>query len=243
MKNSIVLCALVSLCGCSTYPKLPNNPPTLSGETYALKLEKSGIPFAGVSSLEDATLKLAQYYKLYNDEAAKKRRNNFAADEAGFLMGTAGVLGGIGKSIEIAAAGALGAAGASVYSDRYRLQVQAANYELAAKSLRCMYFLAEDIQPVYATRRNDRFTDNGAIVGPDVLVTIRQNFLKVHERLQSLQNSFQLGQPDLSKLTAAASKRGVDNESKSMPQQDKDEAASLGTFKAEMEKCAAIITG
>jgi hypothetical protein len=161
-------------------------------------------------TFEGAQKALYAYSVLYQDEATKKRMLAQNLSEFSFYSAFGGVLAGIAKSPQGAIAGGLGGASAGVFSERYNLTVQAANYDLAAEAMRCML------------NESKNFTEEGlaaltfSIAGQSVLADSEmrdiaaKNFLLVQDRLIKLQSKFVLGTPDLNKLRELA-KAPADN--------------------------------
>lgn len=235
--GAVVISMPLVLGACGTYPIHIPEPARTEGKIPASA--DNAIPFAKVQDLSDASHEFAAYYRLYEQEAYRKRRNEFGANETGFLMGVIGALGGIGKSVETAAAGALGAAGAGLYSDRYRLTVQAQNYELAAAAMRCMYFLTQDI--ANSEYGSVKFVGDERTFSERSLSAARQNFWLVYDKLRRLQTTFALGQPDLSKLSQKPVANTLTTVDKTkVLEQDKPK---LENFEADMARCSAAMTG
>lgn len=223
---------IVMLSGCSTpLPIVDRTTPN------------GDFPFGDVGSFDKVKAKFKDYYLLYSDEAQSKRVVAQRASETGFYGAIVGVLGGLAKDFDTAATGALVGAGAGLYNDRYRLQVQAANYETAADAMFCMYRASVDI--------SDKNLKHLIFMNQPAEIAIRDialdGFISVRGKLYKLQASFVLGQPDPNRLKAAlnapqsdpATKKGT----QTLASDDATVQALLPDYKNKLDQCFAKISG
>jgi len=238
MQFSIVVASLtsaviVTLTGCSTpLPIVDRDNPT------------GTFPFGDVSSFDNVKAKFKDYYLLYSDEAQTKRIYAQRASETGFYGAVFGVLGGLAKDVDAAITGAVVGASAGLYSDRYRLQVQAANYETAADAMLCMYRASIDI--------SDNNLSNLTFIKQPAKIAVRDialdGFIAVRGKLYKLQASFALGQPDPNKLKDALNAPKSDTPTKSsdkatLSMEESTIQALLPDYKNKIDQCLAKISG
>lgn len=201
------------------------------------------IPFQG-DAFNQLKEKMQGYYDAYIKKAEGLRRKNQKASEVTFYSSLLGLIGGAAESVNTVIAGAVGAAGGSVYSDRYGLQVQASNYELAADAMLCMYFASEDI----TDHEMAGFLMDAQPAKSEATRIARDSMLRVKDKLYRLQAALELGKADITKLIEAikasgsnVGKEGKGNEALTAPE-EKTKAA-LREYKKEMDQCVAKITG
>ena len=156
-------------------------------------------PFGDIGTFDKVKAKFKDYYVLYTTKAQDDRVIAQYASETGFYGAVIGVLGGIAKDITAVASGAGIGAGAGLFSDRYRLQVQAANYEAAADAMLCMYRASIDISDAKMEKLVVEDQPATSVIR-DVAV---DGFIAVRSKLYNLQANFALGQPDPNKLKDA----------------------------------------
>lgn len=197
---------VLPLAGCTS--SLPLRVAEFDNEAQFKASSQKSIPYGNPQTFDEVRAAFLAYYNLYLAEADGKRLNAQRANEAGFYSAVIGVIGGIAKSIEVAVGGAVGSAGAGLYGDRYRLGVQAHNYELAAKSLRCMYQLLPGATDTSLSAF--RFTTSNRAADIELRDVALTGLTNIRDKLRTLQTSFEFGQADLSKLKQAM-QDGKDN--------------------------------
>ncbi|MDP1927565.1 MAG: hypothetical protein Q8K62_03540 [Thiobacillus sp.] len=231
MKKSVLTLLVVPVAfgGCATPLPVVDTP----------KYEKE-LPFKA-NTFDDVKISFMGFYHAYNDEAKDKRRKNQTASETSFYSSIIGLIGGVAEAVPVAIAGATVAAGSGIYSDRYRLQVQAGNYEMAADAMLCMYFASQDLTSDGLKKLT--IADKPAEV--EAREIARDALLKVRDKLYRLQASFVLGQPDISKLKDALKAAPANNVSKAsgFATFDVKEEEALKEYKNKIDQCVARITG
>lgn len=234
----------VCLVGCGTIPtplpvaKLP--------EDYMNKDE----PWAKINSLDDAAKTFLAYSIFYTDQAAAKRKMAQNANETSFYSSVIGVIGGIVKSATTAITGGVVGAGAGLFTDRYRLDVQAHNYETASTAMRCMYLATNDVNSGNVSAYRIQLLNGAPMPADAQLKRIAiDDLLVVLDHLYRLQASFQLGQPDVNKLKEPVI---ADLKTVKKPGEETGFVASgdeetqrqrIANYKGDMEKCTGLITG
>lgn len=178
---------------------------------YASTQERAQGPYAryqpqnNFSDLPKAVEEFEAYYFLYQHTSDQLNLRKQSAGEVGFFSSVLAILGGAAKSPGAVVTGGLGTVGSSIYSERYRLDVQAANYDQAARAMRCLSLETRDLDA--AALPAAQFTAVGQPsldALPEVLRVARDAFIEVRDRLRSLQIKITLGSPDLGKLKEVA---------------------------------------
>lgn len=253
MRIILGLFAPVVFAGCASTPMpVVDNPSDYDSRT---------MPWGDINKVADAEVKFRSYYLLYSEEATRKRMYAQKDNEVGFYASTIGILGGIAKSVPVAAAGGLVGAGTGVYNDRYKLISQTHNYELASQAMRCMYFTTQEVS---AIPEGKYFIQLGVGTPTPVEKELKRiavkNLMSVRDKLINLQATFELGKPDLTKLKEAANNaanadpgqvkiglKGTGDRANLMDYQTLGDTDDVGqkvsTYGAEMDKCAALIAG
>lgn len=199
------------------------------------------LPYGELRTFDTVKMKFKDYHLLYAEEAQDKRKLAQSSSEIGFYSSILAVLGGIGKSPEVAIGGALLGAGSAMYSERYKLQVQATNLETASDAMLCMYLKSQDI-PSDAILKNLTVDSKTAdIATRDIAI---DGFLQVRSKLYRLQSSFELGKPDPNKLKDAlkAPPASVGNAA-GFTVDDPTSKEMLTKYKSEIDQCVSKITG
>jgi hypothetical protein len=216
---SVLLLALLASCT-TPLPVAEFDASRWKFEDYA----KREIPFGKVDTFPQVRAAVLAYYNLYSEEASQKRLRAQTTSEISFYSSIVAILGGLAKSREIVEAGGLTAAGAGLYSERYRLTVQAQNYEMAASALMCLYTAStEDIEKkskVYKLNGTNETAEDA------FRKALLESLLGVRERIRRLQENFQLGQPDVNKLKEALGQKS----DTVTPDQDPQKKASLAAL-------------
>lgn len=141
----LAVMASLLLSGCMNYP-LPIKEPSenIRIRNSAGKIETvKNQPNMFDGGLEPATnhdglmRNIALYEEGYKKTAVSLKQQSYASSDATVLGGIIGVLGGIFDKSGALYGGAGLAAGSSMYSQRYQLEVQAANYFRASKAMYC----------------------------------------------------------------------------------------------------------
>ncbi|WP_431113234.1 hypothetical protein [Variovorax paradoxus] len=241
---AIALVACAFMTGCAT---------PLPVVDYASTAEREAGTFARYQPLnnfydvENVVDEFEAYHFLYSHAANELRLKSQSANEIGFYASLAAVVAGIAKSRDPVIAGGVLAAGTSIYSEHYKLEVQISNYELASRAMRCMYVETREIQAVDLDTL--RFMVGGRSIGAksETLRIARDGFLEVRDKIGSLQAKVVLGTPDLGKLkeVAAAAKdslvAGAQHAFTAPGAAVSDDAAA--NYRNRMKACTAIITG
>lgn len=239
MKHVIAVLMIATLSGCASTPLPVQDKPKPATDPF---------PFGDVSTFDNVNALFKGYHLSYSEEAVKKRTNAQTASETSFYSSVVGVLGGIAGSVPTAAAGGGMAAGAGLYQDRYRLQVQATNYETAADAMWCMYKASMDMSDVglAALTLDDK---PAARAARDIAL---DGLLLVRGKLYRLQSTFELGKPDPNKLKDAiqAPKQKVAEDQSKLTMLGAEQIrakeaakANLDEYKKKIDECTARITG
>lgn len=191
--------SLALLAGCGALQPLPVAEFS-SNEQFNQAVDQK-LPFGDLNSFQKVQDAFVAYHNLYTAEARRKRQAAQNVNETSFYSSILGVLGGLAKSLEAAATGAVGAAGAGLMSDRYKLAVQASNYELAADALLCMYHLLPGATDEVLS--SFRFVDRDSPADIELREIALNGLLGVRSKLGRLQSSFELGRPDPNRLKEA----------------------------------------
>lgn len=203
-----VMCALagIGLVGCST--GLPIPVADFDGNASYVNAVNAFDGLTAFTTVEGAKGAFKAYFILYRAQATEKRKLAQSTSEFSFYSALGAAIAGIAKSPTGAIAGAAGSAGASIFSERYKLALQAANYDLAASAMRCMQSETSVFTPGALAALS--FTRaNGTVVSAEVELRdiAAKNFLSVQDRLYKLQSTFELAAPDFNKLRAIGDKR------------------------------------
>jgi hypothetical protein len=202
MRNLLSIGACAVVVGCSTALPIP-----VAEFENDVAFNKAAARFHALARFRDfkgAQKALHAYAVLYQDEANNKRLLAQKLGETSFYSALGGVIAGIAKSPEGALIGGIGSGAAGILSDRYKLTVQAANYDLAAEAMRCM---DRETNPFSEAGISGlRFIFGAESVSADLEIRdiAAKNFLIVQDRLQKLQANFVLGTPDFNKLRELA---------------------------------------
>ena len=243
--KQISILFLVLISGCASTP-LPVA--EFSSEDAYNAAASRRLPFGDLNSYEKVRVAFVAYHNLYDDTAKSKRLSAQRSNETGFYSSIIGVLGGIGKSVETAAVGAIGAAGAGLYGERYRLTVQASNYELAADAMLCMYNLLPNATD--EGLRAYRFISPDSPADLEIRNIALEGLLSVRSKLGRLQAAFELGRPDPNKLKDAITEKKQD--ASDVPTQrsllrarnvEPPSKEEVENYKKGIKVCAANITG
>ncbi|MFM0557594.1 hypothetical protein P0D69_42650 [Paraburkholderia sediminicola] len=193
MRHVIFCCMssiFVAISGCASPWPIPVDKPSaacLKDKTLATCQNESD----HLDTLADVIVAFRAYAVTWRGSADGKRQDAQASSEVSFYGALVGAIGGIVKSPQTAIAGTAVAAAGGIFSQRYRLDVQAANYDLAANAMQCMYDYSSPLLTGGYTGTNEQ-RDNALA-----------DLTLVRNKLRTLQNTFQLGTPDISKLTDA----------------------------------------
>ncbi|MEP4098808.1 hypothetical protein [Paraglaciecola sp.] len=183
---TIILCAFFQLTGCSSMYPLPVDEKNITTELTKRKANY-GLPVATNST--EVIKNLKDYSDWYFLKSNDLRERQFELSDTSLGFGVAGLIAGIAKSPEGAAAGALLASASEMPNDRYQLSVQAANYEKASDTMHCMY---RYLVP-YKANTN---------VFPDIDF-INDRIYEIRRKLRKAQASVTLTSPDLTELEAS----------------------------------------
>jgi len=151
-------------------------------------------------------------YKTYTDQLAawhRARAREFYASEAivseaGFLATVTSVVAAATGHLQAAKSAAVIAGGGALISDRYKITVQAGNYDKASKSFLCMRDRLADAYAVQALAQQPLQTTH-----PDVArrlsETVRSKVVEVLERLDTAQRQISIVTPDIESIKKALS--------------------------------------
>lgn len=182
----ITLCTVFQLTGCSSLYPLPVDEKNIVAE-LAKRKASYGLPVATNST--EVIKNLKDYSDWYFLKSNDLRERQFELSDTSLGFGIAGLIAGIAKSPEGAAAGALLASASEMPSDRYQLSVQAANYEKASDTMHCMY---RYLVPYKAN--SDVFPD---------IEFINDRVYEIRRKLRKAQASVTSTTPDLTELEAS----------------------------------------
>ena len=149
-----------------------------------------GLPVATTQSKAIDNMKDYSDWYFLKSNSLRERQYELSDTSLGF--GIAGIVAGIAKSPEGAAAGALLASASEMPNDRYLLAVQSANYEKASDSMHCMYR--------YLTPHRGN---------PSALPAVEflnDRIYEIRRKLRKAQSSITLTSPDLTQLEASLKK-------------------------------------
>lgn len=197
------LTSILLLGGCSSVP-IP-----VANDISETTVDDSKLPQGNLTTTANVLSSMRRHSKLYSLEAYKKRRNALISSETTFYSSIVGVVGGLTKSITTAVAGGAGAAGASLYSDRYKLEIQALNYENAADAMDCMILATEPVSVTQINHYDYLIPDSGLqILASEHIKLVGANgVMQIRKRLDKLQTRFELGKPEFSKIKEVLSQQ------------------------------------
>ncbi|QSI33287.1 hypothetical protein GNX71_28455 [Variovorax sp. RKNM96] len=204
-------------------------------------------PLNNFYDVEDVIDEFEAYHFLYSHAANELRLKSQGANEVGFYSSLVAVVAGIAKSRDPVIAGGVLAAGSSMYSERYKLEIQISNYELASRAMRCMYVETREIGTVDLDSLKFVIGGKNLDAKPETLRIARDGFLEVRDKIWSLQAKVVLGTPDLGKLkeVAATAKdslvAGTGHALVAAGFAVSDDATA--NYRNRMKACTAIITG
>ncbi|NVJ64739.1 MAG: hypothetical protein HWD84_11005 [Flavobacteriaceae bacterium] len=183
---TIILCTIIQISGCSSMYPLPVDEKNIEAE---LAKRKATYGLAVATNPTEIIKNLKNYSDWYFLKSNDLRERQFELSDASLGFGVAGLIAGIAKSPEGAAAGALLASASEMPSDRYQLAVQAANYEKASDVMHCMYRYLIPYK-------------GDANVFPEIEF-INDRIYEVRRKLRKAQASVTLTSPDLTELEAS----------------------------------------
>ncbi|WP_157050639.1 hypothetical protein [Herbaspirillum rhizosphaerae] len=188
------------LSGCQNLRPLPVREPTPTVDVidpqtlHVTKVRREPDGLQGglipAKDLLEAKKNVKIYSDFYNQAFVELKQSSYSIDDTTFLGGLLGVIGGVAKSVETAATGGVIAAGGSVVSSRYSLEVQAANYRSAYTAMRCMW-------------RKISVVSDSEVKGAEVAAATNELIDSIREKLRDLQADIKLVSPDLSNLKNA----------------------------------------
>ena len=168
--------------GCGTLYPLPVKENNISEE-----LEKNnkeyGLPIA--KNIEEAKENIKNYADWYFIKSVELKEFQYKAGDTSLGFGIAGLIAGITKSPEGAAAGALLSSVSQMPSDRYHIAVQAANYEKASDTMHCLY------------RKIVQQDNTNSIPDKNYL---NDRIYEVRRKLRKLQSNISLASPDITEM-------------------------------------------
>lgn len=188
MKSNLSGLVLLFLCGCGGLRPVPViEPPSTQTEPNVSR----GLSPATTTPQAIKNLKI--YSDSYFSTADSLRTKEYISSDISLGGGILGILGGVGKSVEIAVSGGLISTSAVMFSDRYQLKVQATNYEKAGDVMSCMYRAAVFLEKIGSA---------SASVEAPKFINYRVD--EVRAKLRKSQIAVDLLSPDMSKFEAAA---------------------------------------
>lgn len=248
MDRTLIVLTMVCLAGCATpLPIAEFDPPDKAGGRHFNKYADRSLPYGSVKTFGEVQTAMRAYRHLYLEEADKKRLQAQSASEVSFFSSVLGVLGGVARSQDAALTGGGIAAGAGLYSDRYKLIVQAANYEKAAEALECMYLLLPD--GVSEHLGAFRVKSENASAESVFRTAALESLLFVRSKLRTLQSTFQFGDADVNKLKDALTKKsddveeGQDKLGVTRAKQASIDSDALKSYRKDLKACEAKYSG
>lgn len=202
-------------------------------------------PFGSIKTFDEVKAKFKGYHLTYIEQAQTKRQYAQNASETTFYGSIVAALGGAFESTATAIGGGLIAGGGSLYNDRYRLQLQAHNYETAASVMLCMYRASQDLSDANLAA----FTLDAGPATTAAREIALDGLLTVRERLYRLQATFELGKPDANRLKEIVNtpKQKVEDAAGIQSAQTAEQKAitesQLAQFKNRIDQCVVQITG
>lgn len=187
MKLIAILLLGLILSNCtSLYPTPIIEPKALDSQNVRVKpdYQRGGLlpPTTITEAIENAKI----YGDAYQQNSVDLRTKRYIASDAAMLGGIVGVVSGISKSVEGAITGAALASGSSMYSEHYKLEVQASNYSKASAAMYCLY---NNLHPV-----------NGGGIQTNF---VRERIDEIRRKLLLVQVEVDLASADVSSLETA----------------------------------------
>ena len=179
----LIILPLILLTACQNLHPLPVDEVDIENK---LNEDDDGkeVGLGEASDTDDAIDNMKTYSQWYFKKANELREYAYKADDRSLGFAMAGLVAGVTKSPEGAAAGALLSSVVGMPVDRYQLGVQAANYEKASDVMHCMYRILSPNR-------------QGSL--PDVRF-LNDKIYEVRRKLRKAQTSVTLVAPDLSEL-------------------------------------------
>lgn len=186
--NSVCIFILF-LSGCSSMYPLPVDEKNIAAGLTKYNGE-NGLAIATTQA--GAISNLKDYSDWYFLKSSSLQERQYELSDTSLGFGIAGIIAGIAKSPEGAAAGALLASSSEMPNDRYHLAVQSANYEKASDSMHCMY------------RHLAPYRGNPSAL--PALEFLNDRIYEVRRKLRKSQASITLTSPDITQLEASLKK-------------------------------------
>lgn len=183
-KKLLVLLLTIFFAGCQNLHPLPVDEVDIVSRLNK-RTDGKTVGLAEANSPKKAIENIKTYSLWYFGKANELREYAYKSDDMSLGFAMAGLVAGVSKSPEGAAAGALLSSVVDMPVDRYQLGVQAANYEKASDTLHCMFRLLS------AHRSNPNL--------PDVQF-LNDRIYEVRRKLRKAQSTVTLVTPDLSAL-------------------------------------------
>lgn len=224
MRANLSGLVLVFLCGCGGLRPLPvAEPPSNQTEPNVSR----GLRPA--TTTPQAIKNLQIYSDSYFSTADSLRIKEYTSSDISLGGGILGILGGVGKSVEIAVSGGLISTSAVMFSDRYQLKEQAKNYERAGDVMSCMYRAAVFLEKI-----------GGAADSVETPKFINYRVDEVRAKLRKSQIAVDLVSPDMSKFEAAAREFQT---KRSVAEDTRAKAKGLADEVQELESEKQVVTG
>lgn len=205
-----VIFATALLSGCAGYP-LPISEPsamvikkaddgTEKEEKRKPDYQRGGLlPATHIVEGKD-NLKI--YGDWYRQVADKLRAGEYQNSDFVFGGGVLAALGGLANSQGAAIAGAAASSGASLISQRYQAQVQAANYDRAGDAMYCMYRIVSPLNPELI--ENSRLANvEHERIRKSLVAVLNERIDEVRLKLRDSQSKVILSVPDTKQLEEA----------------------------------------
>ncbi|MDP2523832.1 hypothetical protein Q8W30_14750 [Neptunomonas phycophila] len=186
---SLIFMCILFFSGCSSLYPLPVDEKNIAAGLTEYNRE-NGLDIATTQA--EAISNLKDYSDWYFLKSSSRQKHQYQLSDTSLGFGMAGIIAGIAKSPEGAAAGALLASSSEMPNDRYQLAVQAANYEKASDSMHCMYrYLAP-------------YRGNPSAL--PAVEFLNDRIYEVRRKLRKAQASITLTSPDLTQLEVSLKK-------------------------------------
>lgn len=190
------ICAVLVLGGCSHFYPVPVSEPCAPTDTQnplapckqITNSEKPRRPNPA-TTFDGAKQILKLYATHYEDQADSLRRNDYQMSDVTLGGGIVGILGGLAKSSGTALAGGLIAAGGAIPESRYKLTVQAENYEKASDTMYCMHKAITAFGKVQEADKDSWLPEE-----------VNDHIDRVRRQLRKVQSTITLTSPDLTAL-------------------------------------------
>lgn len=220
----------IILAGCQNLHPLPVDEVNIV-ENLNENTKKKIVGLPEPENSEKAIETIKTYSQWYFKKASELREYAYNSDDMSLGFAMAGLVAGVTKSPEGAAAGALLSSVVDMPVDRYQLGVQAANYEKASDTMHCMF-------RVLSPHRNKETL-------PDVQF-LNDRVYEVRRKLRKAQSSVTLVAADLSALEEHMKEilkgdKAIDDTEKEISTQEAADADKSVTDPLEAKRVALVV--